>query len=339
MKIVFPGASERIRYTICLLMNEIFRTTYPDAYPYICALTQLQDDTKVPESLKYAMYTMESEQKDAGIYIIEDSDIDLGLTASVERNLERYLEIISEVLSWHEAKMKEKPEKKEPAEEFKPEFPPEPEKPEKKKGIFQRVWEKIKSIFKRKPKTKEPESEEPVNGTEPEGDGPEKTSGEDKKPEPDKLSSEEQRETAKNRSDVLHSESQTSAGELDIQGIDEELIAHDEEMTEYQKKCFLKFGYSVIDTFLDLTGTAAYLAQYGYDRNPLSRYGITKKQRRNTEKHMIRKNRAHISVISAGMRLPEESMKSSKMAEKDAAIALRQPFGRESSLKRSLRWC
>lgn len=269
MKIVFPGASERIRYTICLLMNEIFRTTYPDAYPYICALTQLQDDTKVPESLKYAMYTMESEQKDAGIYIIEDSDIDLGLTASVERNLERYLEIISEVLSWHEAKMKEKPEKKEPAEEFKPEFPPEPEKPEKKKGIFQRVWEKIKSIFKRKPKTKEPESEEPVNGTEPEGDGPEKTSGEDKKPEPDKLSSEEQRETAKNRSDVLHSESQTSAGELDIQGIDEELIAHDEEMTEYQKKCFLKFGYSVIDTFLDLTGTAAYLAQYGYDRNPL----------------------------------------------------------------------
>ena len=56
-------------------------------------------------------------------YIVEDSEIDLGLTASAERNLERYLEIISEVLTWHDIKMKEKPEK-EPEGEFKPEFPP-----------------------------------------------------------------------------------------------------------------------------------------------------------------------------------------------------------------------
>ena len=60
-----------------------FRTTYPDAYPYICAVTCLQDDTRIPESLRYAMYTMESETKDDGIYIVEDSEIDLGLTASV----------------------------------------------------------------------------------------------------------------------------------------------------------------------------------------------------------------------------------------------------------------
>ena len=68
------------------------------------------------------MYTMESETKDDGIYIVEDSEIDLGLTASVERNLERYLQIITEVLTWHELKMKEKPAKEEPDEEFKPNF-------------------------------------------------------------------------------------------------------------------------------------------------------------------------------------------------------------------------
>ena len=63
-------------------MNEIFRTVYPDTWPYICAVTPLGE--KVPDELKYAMYTVESGQEDSGIYIIEDSDIDLGLTASVE---------------------------------------------------------------------------------------------------------------------------------------------------------------------------------------------------------------------------------------------------------------
>lgn len=256
MKVILPNASDRIRYTICLLMNEIFRTTYPDAYPYICAVTELQDGTGVPEQLKYAMYTMESEEKDEGIYIVEDSEIDLGLTASVERNLERYLQIITEVLAWHEIKMKEKPEKKEPEEEFKPEFPPEPENPAdgKKKGFFGRMWEKIKSRFRKKPRTEE----EPAPG---ETEAEEPSSEEVKPEEPKKENS------------VLKSadrpEQTGDTEEPDIEGDDEELKVPEEEMTYYQKHCFLKYGYEEISGFLDLTGTAAYLAQYGYDRNPL----------------------------------------------------------------------
>ena len=41
------------------------------------------------------------------------------------------------------------------------------------------------------------------------------------------------------------------------------------ELTEYQKHCFLKYGYDEIDGFLDFAGTTAYLAAYGYDHNPL----------------------------------------------------------------------
>lgn len=258
MKIIFPGASERIRYTISLLMNEIFRTIYPDAYPHICAVTQFQEGSEVPETLKYAMYTMESQDKDGAIYIVEDSDIDLGLTASVERNLERYLQIISEVLSWHEIKMKEKPVNKEPREEFKPEFPEEPEgdaKKKKKRGFLGRFWEKIKSIFKKKPK---PEEEKPEDVPEEENPKPEETSvQEETKPDAD-------------RAHVLRAEpSVPEPGGLDIEGDDEELVEHPEKMTEYQKKCFLKYGYDQIDSFLDLEGTASYLAKYGYDRNPL----------------------------------------------------------------------
>lgn len=245
MKIIFPGASEKIRYTICLLMNEIFRTIYPDAWPYICAVTQFQNGTEVPEHLKYAMYTMENDAADHGIYIVEDSEIDLGLTASVERNLERYLEIISEVLTWHDIKMKEKPEK-EPEGEFKPEFPPEPEThvKHKKKGFFGRLWEKICSFFRRKPKPEEP-AEEPRT---------------------------EETETDQSTFRSSHSAMKSrEEGKLDIEGDDEELKVPEEEMTSYQKNCFLKYGYDEIDPFLDLAGTASYLAKYGYNHNSLQK--------------------------------------------------------------------
>ena len=174
----------------------------------------------------------------------------------MERNLERYLQIITEVLAWHEIKMKEKPEKKEPEEEFKPEFPPEPENPAdgKKKGFFGRMWEKIKSRFRKKPRTEE----EPAPG---ETEAEEPSSEEVKPEEPKKENS------------VLKSadrpEQTGDTEEPDIEGDDEELKVPEEEMTYYQKHCFLKYGYEEISSFLDLTGTAAYLAQYGYDRNPL----------------------------------------------------------------------
>ncbi len=259
MKITFPETSDQIRYTLCLLMNEIFRTTYPDAYPYICAVTCLQDDTRIPESLRYAMYTMESETKDDGIYIVEDSEIDLGLTASVERNLERYLQIITEVLTWHELKMKEKPAKEEPDEEFKPEFPPEPEKPadEKKKGFFARLWEKVKAFFGKKP-AEEPEAETETQPAE-------EAEAETPPAEPETETPPE----AEPETETPPAAMADRMDGLDIEGEDEECKAPEGEMTEYQKRCFLKYGYEEISDFLDLSGTAACLSQLGYDHNPL----------------------------------------------------------------------
>ena len=91
MKLNLPDVSERVRYTLCLLLNEIFRTIYPDAYPYICAVT-LVDTNHAPEKLKGAMYTLSGKVDGSAIYIVEDSEIDLGLIASVERNLNRSCE-------------------------------------------------------------------------------------------------------------------------------------------------------------------------------------------------------------------------------------------------------
>lgn len=266
MRVVFPGASERIRYTIALMLNEIFRTTYPDAYPYICAVTPFGKESKLPKNLKYAMYSMESDVEEPGVYIVEDSEIDLGLITSVERNLERYFEIITELLNWHEQKMKERPEKKEPETEYVPEFPKPEERPEnvpdtvKKKGFFQRLIERIKALFANKPKADSQPEADSQSEVQKSVMSDSVTDGKGEAPKPDTMSEPETASTGEKTA------TEHAVG-LNIEGDDEELVY--QECTEYQKHCFLKYGYEEIDRFLDLSGTAAYLAAYDYDHNPL----------------------------------------------------------------------
>lgn len=169
LKIKLPeNSTSRIRYTICLLMNEVFRTTYPETYHYISALTPFSDNCD-SVNLAYATYRLDGECDDSCIYIVEDSDIDLGLIVSVERNLKRYFEIISDVLNWHTKKMNETPSDQSEPEEFVPDFGNKP-KPRRKGllGIIDNVKDFFKKIFG-KNKTEEPvseirqpETEEPV---------------------------------------------------------------------------------------------------------------------------------------------------------------------------------
>lgn len=152
LRIKLPeNCTSRICYTICLLMNEVFRTTYPETYHYIAALTPTREDCS-SDNLAYAMYRLDGECEDRCIYIVEDSDIDLGLIVSVERNLKRYLEIIADVLAWHSKKMLETPPvPEETEEEFVPDFG---EKPKRKGllGIFDRVKDFFKKLFGKKKK-------------------------------------------------------------------------------------------------------------------------------------------------------------------------------------------
>ena len=163
LKIKLPeSCTNRIRYTISLLMNEVFRTTYPETYHYIAALTPYNEDC-YSENLAYATYRLDGDCDENCIYIVEDSDIDLGLIVSVERNLKRYLEIIADVLNWHSNKMLETPSIEDaPEEEFVPDFGEKP-KPKRKGllGVFDKVKDFFKKIFGRKKKEEpKPESEE-----------------------------------------------------------------------------------------------------------------------------------------------------------------------------------
>ena len=140
LRLKLKGTSEAVRYTICLLLNEIFATIYPEASAYIFAITPVSPEMEIPGLLKYAIYDFDGECEDECIYIVEDSEIDLGLVVSAERYIHRFLEIICEVLNWHVEKMKEPPVPKNP--EAEPE--PEPESP----GLFKRVIEFFKNLFK-----------------------------------------------------------------------------------------------------------------------------------------------------------------------------------------------
>jgi len=96
----FPEVSEDVRFTIALLLNEIFVTIYPESYQYITATINrnLNNKSNINDLLNHLQLDGFNDEKT--IYIIEDSDIDLGLLVSVERNLIRLLEIIADYLDY-----------------------------------------------------------------------------------------------------------------------------------------------------------------------------------------------------------------------------------------------
>ncbi len=106
LKIELPdldGAyNDKVRYTITLMLNELFRTLFAENQSYIVALTDLDGiDTSDVKPMTYDIKLSNEEMSNKCIYIIEDSQVDLGLTIAVERNIQRIFEILQDYLEWH----------------------------------------------------------------------------------------------------------------------------------------------------------------------------------------------------------------------------------------------
>ncbi len=94
LRIGVPGATPEVRRTIALLLNEMFVTTFPNDHKFIVAATNAalaEHDELLP--------LLHVDDDDA-IYIIEDSQVDLGLLVSVERHWRRLLETVTDYLEW-----------------------------------------------------------------------------------------------------------------------------------------------------------------------------------------------------------------------------------------------
>jgi hypothetical protein len=98
LRLALPNSTESVRFTIALLLTELFMSVYPDTYNFI-NITIPQSDTIDP--LQSLVTRCDGCEHDDSIYIFEDSDIDLGLITSIERNILRYLEIVHDFLDWH----------------------------------------------------------------------------------------------------------------------------------------------------------------------------------------------------------------------------------------------
>ncbi len=124
--------------TLALLINEVFRTMFAENQPFIIAATK--GDYEKP--LTYSLSGDAAEEN--CIYIIEDSQLDIGLLVAVERNFERIMQIISDYLAWNKSVFDPDPITE--TEEITADEVVVPEEPSKKNPL-KRIINKVKSFF------------------------------------------------------------------------------------------------------------------------------------------------------------------------------------------------
>ena len=145
LRVRMPETDEDTRFTLCLLLSELFRSLFPDGYPYIAVTTGHSDE--ISGVLNQIVYSIDGDLDDECIYIIEDSDIDLGLIGAIERNWDRIMEILGDYLSWHFEKMRE-PETKDPVQ---PSYAYEKEKAAaKKQSWFGKMADRLRKLVPNK---------------------------------------------------------------------------------------------------------------------------------------------------------------------------------------------
>ncbi|MGN1251005.1 MAG: hypothetical protein ACI4XW_13100 [Candidatus Spyradocola sp.] len=141
LRIALPDTDVRIRFTICMLLGEMFRSIFPDAWPYLAVLSARPQD--VEGMLDKFNYHVDGRIDENMIYIVEDSDMDLGLLEAIDNNLMRFFEIMSDYLEWHFEKMKEPPAADPVLSEI--EVPKEEET--RRRNFFSRIARRIMRLF------------------------------------------------------------------------------------------------------------------------------------------------------------------------------------------------
>ena len=146
--------TDSVRMTLTNLLNEVFVTLFADNQPFISAVTPGNFEAPLTYSL-----TMDEglEGADKCIFIIEDSQLDIGLLIAVERNVNRIFQIVADYLAWNDEKIEESirlqnmppEEEKEPFDAYAEE---EADKKPEKKGFFRRILDWFKNLFRRKKK-------------------------------------------------------------------------------------------------------------------------------------------------------------------------------------------
>ena len=292
--------------TVALLFNEIFRTLFAENQPYIAAVMPGEAAAPTTYSLQGENGT---ELEDGCIYIIEDSQLDLGLLVTVQRSLNRIFSILCDYLDWHMEAMElsmNPPPAQEPLDFT---APPAEEEPQPKKGFFRRLFQKIgnffRKLFRRKPKEN---TMPPLMSTAPGGLGTEAPPSDDtsvtKQPEPTSPLPEEPfadqpveagaavpDAAIEERSDEVVSDQDIPAEEIaedadpaPIQEnpapVEQNSLHFEPEQVQagggspisrkpYHLRCYLLYGGTQVPEQIDVQGTRDYLEALGFGNSEL----------------------------------------------------------------------
>lgn len=275
LRLRFPETDEKIRFTLCLLISEIFRSVFPDSWQYLAVLARRPED--IDGVLNYALYTFSGDLEDDFVYIVEDSDMDLGLSEAVVRNLRRILEITADFLDWHFMKMRE-PEREDPSAPSAIRMPQEA----KKRSMFLKMAERIRQLFGGREEVVQIETPEEVECR---VDREQQEEREGQRQDTGTKAPEQQEECLSEFSGVgdaalLHVDGTDIFEEDSVpednewkEWIEESLIAAGivpVRKTRYQEKCYLKFGFDEIDARLRIEDVRDYLHLRGYCNNALA---------------------------------------------------------------------
>lgn len=143
--------TDSVRMTLTNLLNEIFVTLFADNQPFISAVTP--GNFEAP--LSYSLTLQEGvEASEKCIFIMEDSQLDIGLLVAVERNINRILQIIADYLAWNDKMIADSlHQEAEPKEEKRSAtFQVYEETKPTKKGFFGKIGDWFKGLFKKKDK-------------------------------------------------------------------------------------------------------------------------------------------------------------------------------------------
>lgn len=298
---LFPGKplDPRILRTMTLLINETLRTLLAENQDFLVAVCG--GDIAIPLTC-----SLEGEEgfvpQENSIYLIEDSQMDIGLLDAVERNLDRIFRIICDYLHWHAEALDASMH---PG--YTPKAPdytvPEEEQAEKKPGFFKRIagwfkkiWQAIVNFFKKlfgKKKKPDPESadepdveipEEPV-------EEPAEESAEEPVEEPAKESAEEPAEEDVGRPDPWPPESDpepsseepsdddemTSMSLCSTSGEPEDTLEFEPDDAKkpvptiqrlpYHERYYLRYGGKAMPEWLDVGGVLDMLEGFGCGDN------------------------------------------------------------------------
>ncbi len=284
LRIKLPDTTDRIRFTICLLWSEIFRTMFPASYPYLAVTTVRPDD--IDGMLNYTVYDLDGDIRDEYIYVIEDSEIDLGLLEAVERNIMRIMEITTDFLDWHFEKMRE------PAQEDPQLKEVELPQDQKKRKATVSMFSRIRKLFGgKKEEEVKIESVEKVENKAPD-ENKENVKAEAKPDDQQGVSkADDRKDISKEKEQTKQKQPDTQNKNSELEDVDNTDIFEDEgvisdvefweerfeeagiyprKKSRYQLECYLKFGFDDLDNRLQLDEVFRYLRVRGWSDGNLT---------------------------------------------------------------------